>query len=94
MTFTELDPTLLAILGATVMGLIQAFKPFIPERYVLTLLAVLATVFGVVLALSVDAENLFVQSIANIYFITVSASGSYSIAKSTGSKATLPKYEK
>lgn len=83
--FTEIDSTLLAILGGTVMGVLQALKPFIPEQYILIALGGFSLTLGFVLTTTVESANLgtfIIQMIANAYFIVVAASGPYSIAKS------------
>lgn len=87
--FTQIDETLLAILGATVMGIIQAVKPFMPDRFVLPVLGILSLSLGVVLAFTVEATSVamfVVQCIVNAYLIAVSASGPYSLVKSSQNK--------
>lgn len=92
--FTELDPTLLVILGGTIMGLIQAVKPFIPEKYVLVALGAFSTVLGLIVTTTMETVGIggfLVQAIANTYFIVIAASGPYSIAKTALKTEENPK---
>jgi hypothetical protein len=91
--FTEIDAAVLAILGGIVMGVLQAIKPFIAEKYTLVALGVFALALGVLLASSVAAESFssfLIQSVMNAYFIVIAASGPYSIAKSVTKKEENP----
>lgn len=92
--FTELDPTMLVVLGGTIMGLIQAVKPFISEKYILVALGSFSTVLAIIVTTTMETVGIggfLIQAIANAYFIVIAASGPYSIAKTALKSEDNPK---
>lgn len=86
MFITEIDPTLLAVLGGVVMGALQGTKAFIDHRYQILALGLFSASIGLLYTvqtapIGAGIAYMSLQTLIYSYLVAAAAAGPYSIVK-------------
>lgn len=83
---TDINPAVAIALGTFIMGVVQALKPFIADRFVIAVVFVFSAVIGAILAIGSAAGGVHwaltaVQAFIYTGLLVGTSTGAYAVAK-------------